>query len=429
MSRMSLRNIVTLFAVVLVLSCDEPEVISSDGGEVTQYQTLADPGRGFYKHSERRDFREPGLDSETLKAWREEGTTLVLRVFYLGEFIDSPINDAYLEMVAKDFEAMKTAGVKGIVRFAYSARMEDAERQQAGEAWVLGHLRQLAPVLHEHAEMIHCVQAGFLGAWGEWHAVHPDFLAGDGSLDPEVCRRFMSALLDAVPEPIFVQVRTPRQKMMLFDQGDPRASRVGHHNDCFLASEDDYGTYRDVDGETLWLAEETKLLPMGGETCGVFLPRSSGKSAMRELARFHYNYLNSDYHPAVLKGWRKDGTYDEIECRLGHRIKCVEVRVDGDKVLVSLTNEGYARPVYDRPMQYRWADDSEAKSVDFSVRDLAPGEIGVVELPMEDGRLELRWPDRSPELADRGDFALCLANPEIPRDDKGWHQIEIQHTP
>lgn len=415
-------------AGVLMISCEEAKTAIQDVEIESPTPLLADPGRGFYRHTERRDSRSEELDPQTLASWREQGTTLVLRVFYLGEFIDAPINDEYLAAIAADFNAMEKAGIKGILRFAYSSRMEDAESQQAGEARVIGHLGQLESLLHEHAHVIHCVQAGFLGAWGEWHAAHSDFVEADGSLDKDASRRFIDALLGVVPNTIFIQVRTPWQKMMLFEDGDPRASRVGHHNDCLLVSDDDFGTYRDIDGEKVWLEKETEFLPMGGETCGMNLPRSSGESAIRELERFHYNYLNSDYHPAVLNGWRKEGKYAEIERRLGHRIRCSEVRVTDKTILVSLINEGFARPLYERPMEYRWTKSQASESLSFSIRSLAPGAVQEVELPIGEGDLELRWPDSSPKLKNRGDYALCLANPEIPRDEEGWHLIKIVNS-
>ncbi|CAF1108593.1 unnamed protein product [Brachionus calyciflorus] len=83
-----------------------------------------------------------------------------------------------------------------------------------------------------------------------------------------------------------LQIRTPFYKRNLFSNpnaitsseayitSNPR-SRVGHHNDCFLASSDDYGTYEDISVEYPFLSSETLYLPMGGETCNPNPPRSS----------------------------------------------------------------------------------------------------------------------------------------------------------
>ena len=44
---------------------------------------------------------------------------------------------------------------------------------------------------------------------------------------------------------------------------------AGHHNDCFLASSTDFGTYDDKSVEYPYLTEDTKYTVMGGETCAV----------------------------------------------------------------------------------------------------------------------------------------------------------------
>ncbi len=386
-----------------------------------EWSRVADPGRGFYRHTERRSAADPAPGLGTLREWRREGITLVMRVCYLGEHRDGAMSDAYLDALRADFGVIREAGMKVIVRFAYSSSMEGADSQQAGEPVVLRHVEQLAPVLAENADVLHCLQAGFLGAWGEWHAVHPDFQAPDGSLSAPAARRLLSALLKAVPEPVHLQVRTPWQKMMLFEDDMPGADRVGHHNDCFLASPNDVGTYRDREGEIAWLEQETRTLPMGGETCGVHLPRSSGGSALKELARLHFNYLNLDYHPDVLDGWRRDGSFDEIAARLGHRLRLESAEEGPAGVKLVFLNEGFAAPLRNRPLEWRNGE-GEVRVVDgFSARSLDPGERRVVELAGASLPLEIRLPDPSESLRPRGDYATRIVNLEPQAS--GWHRI------
>ena len=47
------------------------------------------------------------------------------------------------------------------------------------------------------------------------------------------------------------------------------ARPAGHHNDCFLASSTDFGTYDDKSVEYPYLKDDTKYTVMGGETCAV----------------------------------------------------------------------------------------------------------------------------------------------------------------
>lgn len=406
-----------------LVSCDEAKTNPVETTEAG-WHSIADPGRGFYRHTERKSAADAAPSVETMKKWRADGTTLVMRVFYLGEFTRSDIAEEYLKAIGDDFSAIREAGMKSIVRFAYSPSMDAPEEHQAGEELVVRHISQIAPVLAADSDVLHCVQAGFLGAWGEWHSVHPDFRESDGSLAPEPCRRIIHTLLAAVPEPVFLQVRTPRQKWMLFESGARGFDRVGQHNDCFLASPDDVGTYGDPDGEKLWLETETESLPMGGETCGVSLPRSSGESALRELARFHYNYLNADYHPAVLDSWKNDGTYQEIAARLGHRI-CLSGAMESDAGLrLTLRNDGFAAPLYERTMEYRKPGGKTLTADGFTARSLEPGAETTIILPGVSPPVEIRFPDPHPRLKERADYALRLANPGVPIDSAGWQILQ-----
>ena len=71
------------------------------------------------------------------------------------------------------------------------------------------------------------------------------------------------------------------------------SSRVGHHNDCLLASVDDFGTYVDVAADKAYVAADTLYVPIGGETCAVNSPRSDCASALVELEQLHYTFLHA----------------------------------------------------------------------------------------------------------------------------------------
>jgi hypothetical protein len=128
---------------------------------------------------------------------------------------------------------------------------------------------------------------------------------------------------------------------------------VGHLNDCFLASADDEGTYV-LPGEQDYAAADSAFVPVGGETCAVNPPRSACPSALTELARLHWSFLNEDYHPQVISGWKSGGCFPTIRCRLGYRILVlgheVPARVKAGEDLslkVRLVNDGFGR-MYNR---------------------------------------------------------------------------------
>ena len=104
-------------------------------------------------------------------------------------------------------------------------------------------------------------------------------------------------------------------------QNTPKARLCGH-NDCFVASSNDVGTYFSPDEKTFW-AEDTKYTFMGGETCGE-CSYSNGENAIAQMERFHWTYLNRSYHTGVLNSWIQSGHMDEVKRRLGYEVACYD---------------------------------------------------------------------------------------------------------
>ena len=57
----------------------------------------------------------------------------------------------------------RKAGIKIILRFAYSIAMDEPD---APLSVILQHLDQLKPILQENKDVIAVLQAGFIGSWG-----------------------------------------------------------------------------------------------------------------------------------------------------------------------------------------------------------------------------------------------------------------------
>lgn len=97
---------------------------------------------------------------------RARGIALAYAGVGLAPFRAGPIPDEFLARLEEGFRAVRASGIKVVLRFYYS---EDLGRPDAPKAVVLRHLEQLKPVLAAHADVIAVLQAGFIGAWGEWH--------------------------------------------------------------------------------------------------------------------------------------------------------------------------------------------------------------------------------------------------------------------
>ncbi|MCS7480492.1 DUF4832 domain-containing protein [Umezawaea endophytica] len=311
-------------------------------------EVIANPERGLYHHTQ--DCDKADFSADALRQYRtSQGVTLVMCVFYLAEYKASPIAQTALDRLGRQFAAARAAGVKLVLRFAYTASDagDDAPKDR-----VLGHLDQLAPYFTANADVIAVVQAGFVGAWGEWYYTRNFGNAGTvTSADWANRKAVVDKLLSVLPATRAVQLRTPKIKRTLYAAG----GRLGHHNDCFLASPDDFGTYENTAVEYPYLEAETRTVPMGGETCAPNPPRSDCPTATGELSRFHWTYLNTDYHQGVLQSWAAGGCLADVTNRLGYRFTlrdgtfpATAARGSGLAVRIGLTNDGYAATINPR---------------------------------------------------------------------------------
>ncbi len=383
---------------------------------------INNPERGFHDYSDLRS-----LDADTLEDALAEGMTVLYGQVLIPEYRNKPLDAVVLAEVAAGFDLVRAHGMKVVPRFHYS---NDADEPDAALDRILGHIEQLAPLLQEHADVILTLQAGFIGAWGEWHS------SQNGLDAPGPRKQVMDALLAALPANRTITVRRPSFKQDAYGgpvtqatahDGSPLA-RVGHVNDCFLASDDDFGTYQEP-GEKDYAIADGPFVPVGGETCAVNPPRSSCPSALDELALHRWTHLNARYHPDVLDDWQADGCYAEIACRLGYRLAVTDLRWAADAapgqslpVSLDLVNDGYAAPVNARPVVLVLAGPEVVTTpLDFDLRTAQPGEKQTlcadlqlpVDLPAGSYRIGLAMADPAPTLASDPRQAIQLANEDI----------------
>ncbi|HVI02166.1 MAG TPA: DUF4832 domain-containing protein, partial [Enhygromyxa sp.] len=380
---------------------------------------IVNPERGFHRFVDLRS-----LDADTLQSVAEDGSSVLYGRVLLAEYRDAPLDSAVLDEIAAGFVLVRMHGMKVVPRFHYS---DDIDEPDASLERILEHIEQLTPLLQQHADVILTLQAGFIGAWGEWHA------SQNGLDAPGPRKQILDALLAALPANRTVSVRRPSFKQDAY--GGPldsatahdgsALSRVGHVNDCFLASDSDFGTYQ-VDGEKDYAIGDSAHVPVGGETCAVNPPRSECPSALEELALHHWTYLNADYHPDVLMSWEQDGCYAEIACRLGYRLALTDLRwaTSGSPggvlpIELELFNDGFAAPTNARPLNLVLDGPAQIEvETDLDIRKLLPGESQAIcidaelpaELPAGTYRIGLRLAD--PALAEDPRQAIRLVNGE-----------------
>lgn len=315
---------------------EPPLVRSTDFAEASG--DVRNPDRGFYFWD-----------------WNDSAS-LVLVKLQLGDYCDAATLPApVLAATRARLEGHRAAGRRAILRAVYAddaalnrCSLADAESVSIVEE----HIAQLAPLYAEFVDVIAYVEAGFLGMWGEWNSEHaPAGTALWESQDNR--RRVLRALLDAVPVELAIGVRRPRFRDELpFSAAE--LARIGFHNDCFLASSTDFGTYeppRTIEEWKDYINAATPVVPMGGETCNDDPTFTACSNALADLERLRFDYLHEGYSAAVIDRWRSEGCLEEIRRRLGYRVivRAVEspegVSAGGAlRVRLELENVGFAPP-------------------------------------------------------------------------------------
>lgn len=316
-------------------------------------QDFPNPERGFYRAS-----GEPldRLDQAWFERVFAEGGRLAYARMDLSAYRATPLPAAYLAALARGFATARASGVKLIVRATYNYPRGETGYQDAQDAplpIVLGQIAQMKPLFAANADAIAFVQAGFIGAWGEWHT------SSNNLTTPENRARIRDALLEAVPAGRFVQFRYPPDLIAWTPSPLPQGLRTGFHNDCFLASQTDVGTFPEDsaarDRMRSQIGAVTAVAPFGGETCNPAddpgaTPRTSCADILREGAAFHLTYLNADYYRGLFQDrWDREGCMGEVRRRMGYRL-VFEAAMIGPAVrgapwsgAISIRNEGWAR--------------------------------------------------------------------------------------
>ena len=209
---------------LFLLSCSKKEAplknsngIDTTAGTVTYVASTADivnPERGFYKQVDIVASNYVPLDEGTLAAYKNVqsipgatysvASSLVFVEYVLDSFTNSPISASFLSNFDQDCATARAAGVKVIIRFNYTNDTHTGTCPgqsicppygDASKAVVLNHISQLQPYLKKNADIIACMQMGFIGIWGEGY--FSDYF-GDASTQGK--------LLDAKTAELIVQL-------------------------------------------------------------------------------------------------------------------------------------------------------------------------------------------------------------------------------
>lgn len=478
-----MKNKYVLFLVAVIAifgSCKPDEPTSSSGSnssdtipsvvppepdpEGTIYfaatdEQIANPERGFYiqQYYESNNLDTTLSIKDVTNGRMLSHITLFLHSYYLTDYIESDIDPAFLERLDQNMNTLREGGAKVILRFSYKHDESIfAKPWDATPEWANKHIDQIAPYLMKHADVIYCVQAGFIGVWGEWY--YTTSYPQNPSKDEGYATRWPIAehLMDAVPADRQICFRQPQFKMRyLRTHGMSEVpltageaykptikARWAAHNDCFVSSESDVGTYHSDEEKAFWAAD-TKYTLMGGETCKE-CEYSNGANAVKQMEKYHWSYLCNSYHPSVLGTWAADGHFDEIKRRLGYRFVLDKAYLTqepkADSVFtaqITMHNEGFAAPVNKRDVELIFVSGGSDPKKFVYPQDVDPrfwmgGEKQQFTLscPLDPSmkgeyKVYINLPDPYPSLHDDPRYSIRFANKDVWTEETGYNFLTI----
>ena len=409
---------------------------------------IANPERGFYYA---RSSSYPLSASDIQKA-RLSNVTLFHIGYKITEFMESYISEDFLQRIRNEMQLLRDGGAKCILRFSYKDSADESDKPwDATPEWVERHIRQLKPILQEYGDVIMCLQAGFIGVWGEWYYTDNFVFNPKNPQEHALRKAVVESMLDALPPDRSVALRTPAFKRMMYADsyadtltiesaydGSARA-RLSCFNDCFGASSSDSGTFSGEESREYW-KNETKYVFMGGETCAVS-DYCRCSISIKDMEDYHWSYLNFDYNREVIDRWQDDGCMDEIRKRLGYRLVLTDVTHpskvtagNGFNIRLKIRNTGFAAPMNDRNVEFILIDGNGEKTVwdytDIDPRYWFAGQTATIDktitIPEDAGgrcTLYLNLPDPKPSLHDNPMFSIRLANDGIWSESYGYNKI------
>lgn len=414
-------------------------------------EILANPERGFYAAWSDKSYNT--LTASKIQQERINNKTIFYTAYYPKAYIETAsLPEEYLSKIKTNMQTLRDNGAKCILRFAYSDSESEKPWDPKPEV-VLGHINSLKPVLQEYGDVILCFQAGFVGVWGEWYYTENFFFNPKTPEDHALRKQVIDAMLAALPEDRSVALRTPMFKRMMYAESytdtltvataynKSAKARISSFNDCFVASSSDQGTFSGTETRDYW-KQESRYTLMGGETCDYQIDYCNCGNTLKDMAAYHWTYLNSEYNQYVIAGWNTDGCLDEIKRRLGYRLSLTDVYhsttfyAGGEmNVRFTIQNTGFAAPMNGRNVELVLVDSNGSETVFDLSSEIDPrywfagGKYTVettIDIP-EDGSgsytLYLNLPDPTATLHDNPYFSIRLANEGVWNSAKGYNKL------
>ena len=451
---------------------------------------IANPERGWRFESlvglEPGDASWRGTNNWPFARYRRDGVTVTQAYCYLTRYCSSDIPESKLAALQADFDRARAEGVKLLLRFAYET--DTTRRRGPYLPRILSHAAQLKGIVRRNADVIYCLQIGWVGAWGEFHSSRSGI-----ERSPEQIAKVVAATLDILPPNRCTMMRyMPAREQALLKLDGRGEDRIGFFNDATLAGFVEGGTFVDYPekmermswGDLLWgkygergnyhydtVTQISAGLPVDGELFWtgqrVNPAWDTALAAILRLREHRYTTfsvvhgnsgLDKSPEPGAIDRWRATPVtagllaaygvdcdpgyfagapyrtaYDFIRDHLGYRLVAKSASWEGGEARAVLHNYGFAAPVNPRPAHFAVvAADGAVRTypTGFDCRALAAGAdteiVGRVPARAAGERLALWLPDEM--LETRPEYAVRLAGGAevVERDGRVLNVIDLR---
>lgn len=368
---------------------------------------------------------------EQSELYASDSVSLVQTYFYLTGAVGKELTGEDFRTMGIFFDKLRSLGKKAVLRFAYETQFLGRAATGPTLEDIIRHTEQLKPFLEENKDVIQVVQAGMIGAWGEWHSSFHGLEKSD-----DTKRTILQHICRMTPEGRAVQIRVPEYKNLL-DTASNDYKRISFHDDFIVIKKHQWdggmseGTpaYEQivcespcfpVDGELPWGTWSMNEDPDNPEAGWII----DGLQTARRLFLQHFTslsvihnykekntkdkysmmywketpvsteFLRENKMP-VSDGYfiRKDGSvaernvFDYIRDHLGYRIELQEMTApavllagQANPVEISLINRGFSTLFNEHPVYLVLIDESgkvcHVALTDANVNDWQPYETG-----------------------------------------------------
>ena len=268
-----------------------------------------------------------------------------------------PLSSQMLDGIDAGIAAWARSGVRLVIRFTYNFGPIGPRAADAPIDVISTHIDQLAPVLLKNRDLIFALEAGFIGTWGEWHD------STNGNDTPAAHKIVLDKELSYFNSVFPILVRYPGDLITYVGNTIPQSS-LGIHDDYYLSSADDAGTWT-FPGYTAsqlmnYVAGVSTTSLFGGEFGALYPQLQSCGSLDAYSYQFHVQTISLNIFPPDVGAFlQSNGCATSFLDKVGTRVELQSATIIGNPtaggtldIALTLQNAGYGRVIRPRPATF-----------------------------------------------------------------------------